>query len=316
MKIFTFKKVLFYILITYIIPSVAFYAYLEKYKKITAELKYKYPVYVDNNIEGFNVEFSSEKPKDWIEVNQVSKYALNSVIVSEDWAFYSHNGFDLFQLSLVFKEFFEKGKFSRGASTITQQVAKNLYLSSEKKIMRKVKELVIALAIEKNLNKDKILEIYFNIATWGPNIRGIRAAGEYYFLKPPWRIDLRESAFLAMLLPSPVRYSNLIEQKDKEMLDFTQKSIHQILGKLFFAKKITEDEYKMAMGERLKMEQRFPKPVAQGINKEDTVPNPEESISYDVEEDALEDMRGLEDQEELGELEGEESSFLEEQAPE
>ena len=297
MNLFTFKAILIYIFIAYATPFIIFYIYFEKYNKITAELKYKYPVYDDSDVKKNNFYLTHEKPKNWIEIGLISEYTLDAVVVSEDWAFYSHKGFDLFQISLIFKEFFEKGKFSRGASTITQQLAKNIYLSPERTLMRKLKEFIIALSLENNLNKDRILEIYFNIVSWGLDIRGIKAASNHYFFKDPYQINLLESTFLAMLLPSPVRYSELFKKDDKEVIEFAMKTMHQILGKLLFAKKITEEEYRRAVSEKLQMHKNILRRIAKKKEVEETgeiedsvEPMPEEEESTPTskpEEDVL-----------------------------
>jgi len=186
------------------------------------------------------VKLQKAVPDDWTAVTQVSKVALGAIVVSEDWAFYQHNGFDANQMKLALEEDIEKKRFARGASTITQQVAKNVFLDSDKNILRKIKELIIAVQLEKSLKKNKILEIYLNIAEWGEGLFGIRAASRHYFGKHPSELSPKEGAFLAMLLPSPKRYSQSF--RDKRLTQYATRTVDSILEKMAQAKYISEED--------------------------------------------------------------------------
>jgi membrane peptidoglycan carboxypeptidase len=145
------------------------------------------------------------RPTGWVPLSAISRVASGAVIVSEDWAFYSHPGYDLGQIREAIEHDLEKGEFARGASTITQQVVRNVFLDKEKTLWRKAKELVLAVRLDRKVSKNRILEIYLNIAEWGPGFHGIGAASRYYFDKHPSELTAREGAFLAMLLPSALR---------------------------------------------------------------------------------------------------------------
>ena len=123
--------------------------------------------------------------------------------VGEDSQFYNHRGYDEEQLEIAIREVLAKKENARGGSTITQQLAKNLFLSSERSFERKLKELLYTLELERRLEKDEILEIYLNIVEFGPGIYGIKEAADVYFVKTPQRLNLKESAFLASILPAP-----------------------------------------------------------------------------------------------------------------
>jgi monofunctional biosynthetic peptidoglycan transglycosylase len=154
-----------------------------------------------------SIEIVKKRPAYWTNLSGVSKLAVGAIVLSEDWAFYQHNGFDWEQIRNSFETNLKKGKFARGGSTITQQVAKNVFLSNEKTIWRKVQEAVLAVRLERNLGKARILEIYLNIAEFGEGLYGIGPAARYYFKKSPGELSAKEGAFLAMLLPSPKKYS-------------------------------------------------------------------------------------------------------------
>jgi len=126
-----------------------------------------------------------------------------AVILAEDSNFYRHEGIDVRAIKNAIKYDLEKKSFSRGASTITQQVAKNLFLSREKTISRKIKEIILARSMEEELTKGRILELYLNVVELGPMIYGVGHGARYYFGKPASALTPRECAFLAAMLPGP-----------------------------------------------------------------------------------------------------------------
>jgi monofunctional biosynthetic peptidoglycan transglycosylase len=170
----------------------------------------------------------------------MSKFARWSIILSEDWSFYDHQGVDVEQIKVALNEMVEDKKF-RGASTITQQMVKNVFLSDERTLWRKIHEVILAYKVEKNLSKNKILEIYLNVIEFGPGIYGIKEAARHYFKKHPSEITPREGAFLAMLLPSPKRY--YVSFRKKELTRFAKARVRAILEKMRMGKIITQDEY-------------------------------------------------------------------------
>ena len=139
----------------------------------------------------------------WVSYGAVSDHLKNAVLVSEDAAFFSHRGVDLFELKEAVKADWERGELKRGASTITMQLARNLYLSPSKDPLRKLREIAIALQLENALSKKRIFEIYLNVVEWGDGIYGIEAACRYYLSKSASQLDSGEAATLAAFLPSP-----------------------------------------------------------------------------------------------------------------
>ncbi len=142
----------------------------------------------------------------WIALSRIPRYVLDEIVVAEDGTFYSHGGFDWYEVQESINKNIEERRAARGASTITQQLAKNLYLSTSKDPIRKVKEAIITLLLEQSLSKARILELYVNCIEWGRGIYGIEAASQAYFGKPAGDLSVEEGARLAAVIPSPLRH--------------------------------------------------------------------------------------------------------------
>jgi len=143
----------------------------------------------------------------WIPLSKVSSHLIDAVIVSEDASFFSHSGVDWYEVKESVKRNIQRGRVSRGASTITMQVAKNLFLSTSRNPLRKIVEVLIAFRIEQKLSKRRILEIYLNIIELGDGIFGVESASRRYFGKSASDLTLEESARLAAIIPSPLKYN-------------------------------------------------------------------------------------------------------------
>jgi monofunctional glycosyltransferase len=143
----------------------------------------------------------------WISINDVNPVLLKSIISMEDGSFFYHKGIDWKELNISLKLNQRRGRTGRGASTITMQTAKNLYLTTGKTFLRKGKEVLIAARMEKELSKKSILENYVNLIEWGDGIFGIKKAAEIYFNKTPGNLNRDESARLAAVIPSPLKNS-------------------------------------------------------------------------------------------------------------
>jgi monofunctional biosynthetic peptidoglycan transglycosylase len=141
----------------------------------------------------------------WIEFETIPKLFRETVRVTEDASFYQHKGVDFAELKEAFKKNWKKGEYVRGASTITQQLAKNLYLSTDKSIIRKIKELLIAISLERHLSKDRIFTLYLNVIEWGPGVFGVEAASQYYFHKTVSQLNLEEMVRLVAVIPQPLK---------------------------------------------------------------------------------------------------------------
>lgn len=144
----------------------------------------------------------------WLPLGEISPYLVKAVIASEDTAFFSHEGFDLGELQKVVIESIETFTFPRGASTITQQLAKNLYLSPSRNPIRKLKEALITIRLERTLSKRRILELYLNVIELGPLIFGVEEASRYYFGTSARNLGPSEAAFIAAIIPNPLTTFN------------------------------------------------------------------------------------------------------------
>ena len=147
-----------------------------------------------------------KKTQQWIAFSAIPKGAIGAVVISEDGTFWSHSGFDWFEFRESIERNMKEGRAVRGASTITQQLAKNLFLSSSKNPLRKLKEWMLTWYIERTLSKQRILELYLNVIEWGWGIYGIEAASQRYFGKSATLLSREESARLAAVIPNPRRF--------------------------------------------------------------------------------------------------------------
>ena len=141
----------------------------------------------------------------WVSFDEIPKLLIDTIRVTEDSAFYQHRGVDLAELKAAFKKNWQKGKYVRGASTITQQLAKNLYLSTDKSVIRKIKEYLIARRLESRLGKKRIFELYLNVIEFGPGIFGVQAAASNFFNKDVRWLNLEEMVRLTPVIPKPLK---------------------------------------------------------------------------------------------------------------
>jgi monofunctional biosynthetic peptidoglycan transglycosylase len=139
----------------------------------------------------------------WVRYGNMSSELKRAVLVAEDGAFWQHEGVDFDELGKSFEIDWKRGRLVRGGSTITQQLAKNLYLSPAKSPIRKLRELVIARRLEAELKKSRILELYLNVIEWGDGIYGAEAAARAYFHVPAAELNQADSALLAAAIVNP-----------------------------------------------------------------------------------------------------------------
>jgi len=172
---------------------------------------------------------------------------VRTLLLAEDSAFYGHRGIDLRELPSALITNWSRGGAARGASTITQQLAKNLFLSRDKQLGRKLQELAITLMLESALGKDRILEIYLNIIEWGPDVHGLRAAARRYFAREPQALTPAEMAFLVSIIPGPIKYqSSFAHGMPGPGLTVL---IDELLAKLRSVDAISAEEYRRAIVE-------------------------------------------------------------------
>ena len=177
----------------------------------------------------------------WAPYNSISPHLRNSVLIAEDGAFFQHPGYDIDEIRASVKRDWREKRFARGASTITQQLAKNLYLSTSRNPLRKVREFFIAQELEKNLSKQRIFEIYLNVIEWGDGVYGVEPASRKYFGKSSSELLPEEAAILAAMIPNPRRYT------PAKNLKYLEKRKAEILDRLARWKYLAADEYQAAI---------------------------------------------------------------------
>jgi len=185
------------------------------------------------------------KNRNWTPSGRIPPEMKWAVILAEDANFYKHEGFDVKAIKAAIKYDLEKKSMKRGASTITQQTAKNLFLSREKTITRKLKEIYLAYRMEQELTKGRIIEFYLNVVELGPMVYGIGHGARYYFGKPASALTPRECAFLAAMLPGPRLAYNPYKNLGKVL-----KRSDMILKLLRQKGVLAEGEYQAALAEQ------------------------------------------------------------------
>lgn len=188
----------------------------------------------------FKVELCP-KSKNYVPLKQISNHLQKAIILTEDAGFYTHAGFDSEGIQHCWEKLKEKKKIVCGGSTISQQLSKNMFLSKNKNFLRKGLEALITVKLEKALTKKEILERYLNVVQFGKDIYGVKKAAQFYFKKSPANLDVVESAFLAMVLPNPQKYSQSYYRKN--LTGFARKRIAQIINNMFRYHYLSEEQY-------------------------------------------------------------------------
>lgn len=163
----------------------------------------------------------------WVPLDRISPHLASAVIVSEDASFYAHGGFDWTELRLAAEQSWQRGKLGRGASTLTQQLAKNLWLGTERSLWRKVREAALAVKLERALPKRRILALYLNVVEWGEGIYGAEAAARHWFGASASALTPAQAVVLASMLPAPRRAElahppRWLAQRTRRLLDRMQ----------------------------------------------------------------------------------------------
>jgi hypothetical protein len=192
------------------------------------------------------VDVSPSSP-DFIPLHDVPPLFVRTLLLAEDAGFYGHRGIDLRELPSALVTNWSRGGAARGASTITQQLAKNLFLSRDKEVGRTLQEQAITFLLESALGKDRILEIYLNIIEWGPDLRGLRPAARRYFDREPQELTPSEMAFLVAIIPGPIKYQRSLARGMPS--PGLRSLIDNLLAKLRSVDAIGEEEYQRALND-------------------------------------------------------------------
>jgi membrane peptidoglycan carboxypeptidase len=173
-----------------------------------------------------------------------------SITMSEDAGFFGHHGFDFDEIKDSIARDINTGEAVRGGSTLTQQLVKNLFLTRQKTLSRKIREALITLQVEATLPKWRILEIYLNTIEWGPEIYGIGEAAQRYFGVPASRLSPKEAAFLATIIPSPKRFYHLYFERGA-LTPRWEERVDRLLGKLHEVGVLDDATFAQATSEQL-----------------------------------------------------------------
>lgn len=234
-------KFIIFFIILFITLGLAFYGYTKITPKLEIKSANNISLY-DKNSELF---FQGNGTNEWVELEEISPYLIDATISTEDKKFYKHFGFDIPRIIKSLWVNITSGKTKQGASTITQQYTKNLFLDFDKTWERKWKEMWLTLNIETHYSKDEILEGYLNTINYGHGMYGIENAADYYFNKKAIDLTLAESTMLAGIPKSPSNYSPLIN------LQIAKQRQKNILSGMVKNKYITKQEMNDALNEEL-----------------------------------------------------------------
>ena len=234
------KIIIFFVFFLYIFFGL-FYLYIKMSPKLNLKKANTIILYDKNNKEFFRGNGS----KEWIDLKNIDKDLINATISTEDKRFYKHNGFDYIRIIKSIFINIKSNSIKEGASTITQQYSRNLYLNFDRTLARKIKEAYLAFKMEINYSKDEILEGYLNTINYGNGVLGIENASKYYFNKSSSDLTLGEASILAGIPASPQEYSpindlNTSKKRQKIILDTMVKNGY-----------ITEEEANSAYNEEL-----------------------------------------------------------------
>jgi hypothetical protein len=203
------------------------------------------------------IEVSSSGP-DFVPLAEVPPLFVRTLLLAEDAGFFGHQGLDLSELAVAAATNWARGSAARGGSTISQQLAKNLFLTREKTLGRKLQELALTLLLESSLGKNRILEIYLNIIEWGPGLYGLKPAARHYFDKEPRELSPKEMAFLVALIPGPIKYQSSFA--GGELSARFEPLVNNLLAKLRSVEALSEEDYEAARNEKLVFRQPAPPP--------------------------------------------------------
>jgi hypothetical protein len=184
----------------------------------------------------------------WVSIDDMSRHLETAVLICEDSRFHAHAGFDFLALENALKDDLKQGRFARGASTVSMQLAKNLYLGMEKTLGRKLQEALLTVLLEQQLDKRRILELYLNVVELGPGLYGVGDAAQYYFATPARALSLGQSLYLASILPNPT-YSRFAP--DGKLKPQWVSYLHRLMHIAHKIKRIDDSELQAALEEEI-----------------------------------------------------------------
>jgi monofunctional biosynthetic peptidoglycan transglycosylase len=179
-------------------------------------------VQIERRVQALRAHRAYQKRYEFVSLASISPNLQHAVVAAEDGRFRQHHGFDWIEMQKVLEDDMKRGKLGRGGSTITQQLVKNLFLTTERSFIRKGAEFALVPLVEAILTKDRILELYLNVIEWGPGIYGAEAASEHYFHSHASEITREQAARLAAIIPSPLK------RKPERMNEYSADILHRM----------------------------------------------------------------------------------------
>ena len=237
------KKLFIIFTIFTVLSVIGIFSYVKLSPKIIINNANKISFYDSDN----NVFFTGSKDNEWANIDDISPYIINCTIYTEDKNFYKHFGFDFLRIISALYSNITSGSNSQGASTITQQYAKNMFLDFDKTWKRKWDEAWYTLRIEANYSKKEILEGYLNTINYGHGQYGVKSAAKYYFNKDCKDLTLAEASLIAGIPKAPSKYSPIID------MDMAKKRQLVVLNNLLKNNIITKDEVDKAYSEDIEI---------------------------------------------------------------
>lgn len=240
-KFLTISKILIFLFISFIIVNIAFYVYAYITPKLDINTANQIQIYDKNN----EIAFENLDGTKWVKLDKISKNVIDATISVEDKSFYKHHGFDYLRIIKALTTNFINKSLDQGASTISQQYIKNLYLDFDKTWNRKIEEALLTLELEVHYSKDEILEGYLNTINYGAGNFGIGPAAEYYFNKNASDLSLAEASIIVGIPKNPTGYNPIINFKN------AKKRQKLILDSMIKNKLITKEEAEQVYNEKL-----------------------------------------------------------------
>jgi monofunctional glycosyltransferase len=179
-------------------------------------------VQMERRLDARRLHRAYRKRYDFVPLRRIAPVLQHAVISAEDGRFQQHHGFDWVEMQKVLEDDIKRGRLGRGGSTITQQLVKNLFLTTERSLIRKGAEFAVVPMVESLLSKDRILELYLNVIEWGPGIYGAQAASEYYYHVPASGVNREQAARLAAIIPAPLK------RKPERMNDYSEEILNRM----------------------------------------------------------------------------------------
>ena len=179
-------------------------------------------VQMERRVQAFRAHRAYKKRYEFVSLSDISPNLQHAVVAAEDGRFRQHHGFDWIEMQKVLEDDVKRQRLGRGGSTITQQLVKNLFLTTERSIVRKGVESSLVPLMEAFLTKDRILELYLNVIEWGPGVYGAEAASQHYYHTPALKMTREQAARLAAIIPAPLKW------KPAQMNDYSGEILYRM----------------------------------------------------------------------------------------